>query len=91
MYPPRKDPITNQYINRLTTKLDPSLPPIKEKHSPGFKPLLNDAHNTNSTEDEPNDSADNSSSDKKDYVNILKVTNNEDIDWQIQRWELTSS
>ena len=34
MYPPRKDPIPNQYIQKLTTEKDPSLPPHFEKYLP---------------------------------------------------------
>ena len=64
MYPPRKDPIPNQYINKLITKQDPSLPPIIEKHTPGYKPLFSDIHDPNSTEDYPNDFAYNSHNEK---------------------------
>ena len=34
MSPPRKDPIPNQYINRLITEQDPSIPPIIAKYPP---------------------------------------------------------
>ena len=47
MSPPIKYPIPNKDINILITKQDPSLPPINI--TPGFKPLFNDAHNTNIT------------------------------------------
>ena len=39
---------------------------------------LNDARNTNSTEDDPNNSTDNTCNQKEDSVNKLKVTNNKD-------------
>ena len=68
MSPLRKDTIPNQDINRLITKKYPSLPPIKEKHPTGFKPLFNDAHDPNSTEDDPNNSTDNSRYEKEYYV-----------------------
>ena len=64
MSPPRKYPVPDQYINRLITKQDPSLPPIKEIYTPEFKTLFNDARDQNSTEDDRNDSADNSHSEK---------------------------
>ena len=80
MSPPKKDTITDQYINILITKQDPSLPPIIAKHPPGNKPLFNDTHGANSTEDNPNDFTDNSLNEKEDYVNKLKVTNNKDND-----------
>ena len=48
MSPPRKDPIPDQYINRLITKQDPSLTPIKARYPTGFKSLFNDTHNPNS-------------------------------------------
>ena len=41
---PRKDPIPNQDINRLSTKKDKSLPPQLAKISLGFKLLINEAH-----------------------------------------------
>ena len=56
MSPSIKDPITNQYINRLITEQDPIIPPIKAKYYPGFKLLFNDSRDPNSTEDGPNDS-----------------------------------
>ena len=37
MSPPIKDPITYQYINKLITEKDPSLPPHLSKYSPGYK------------------------------------------------------
>ena len=80
MSPPRKDPITNQYTNIFSTKKYQSLPLHLEKYPPGYKSLLNDAHDTNSTEDDRNDSTDNSFNKKEDYVNNLKVANNKDND-----------
>ena len=80
MSPPRKDPITNQYTNIFSTKKYQSLPPHLEKYPPGYKSLLNDAHDPNSTEDVRNNSTDNSRNKNEDSVNNLKVTNNEDND-----------
>ena len=40
MSPPRKDPISIQNINILITEQDPSLPPIIEKYTHGYKPLF---------------------------------------------------
>ena len=50
MLPPRMDPIPNQDINILITKKYQSLPPHLAKYPPGFKLLINDAHDPNSTE-----------------------------------------
>ena len=58
--PTKNDPIPNQDINRLIAKQDPSLPLMKAKYPPVFKPLFNDAHDHKSTEDDPNYSTDNS-------------------------------
>ena len=80
MSPPRKDPIPNQCINRLTNQQYPSLPPIIEKHTTVYKQLFNDTHDPNYTETDPNDSIDNSLNENKCYVNKLKVNNNEDND-----------
>ena len=76
MSPLRKYPIPNQYINRLITKKYPRLPPILEKYPPGFKPLFNDTHDPNSTEDDPNNSTDNSRNEKEYSMNKLEVNNN---------------
>ena len=76
MSPSIKDPITNKYINRLITEQDPIIPPIKAKCPPGFKPLFIDAHDPNGAEYVPNYSTDNSSNEKEDSSNKLKVTNN---------------
>ena len=80
MYPPIKDPITNKYINISITKKYPSFPPHLEKYPPRYKSLLNAAHDSNSTEDDRNYSTDNSRNDKEDFVNNMKVSNNEDND-----------
>ena len=64
MLPPRMDPIPNQDINILITKKYQSLPPHLEKYPPGFKSLLNHAHDHNSLEDDNNDSTDTSRNDK---------------------------
>ena len=76
MSPPRKDPSPNQDINIFITKQYPILPPIKAKCPPGFKPLFIDAHDPNGAEYVPNYSTDNSSNEKEDSANKLKVTNN---------------
>ena len=82
MYPPIKYTITDQDINRLTTQHYPSLQPIIEKYPTGCKPLFNDTHDPNYTEDDPNYSTDNSSNEKKYSVNKLKVNDNEDNDYE---------
>ena len=41
--------ISNQDINRLITEKYPGLPPYLSKYPPGYKLLLKDAHDTNST------------------------------------------
>ena len=68
MSPPRKDPIPNQYINRLITEKDHFFPKHLAKIPPGFKSLLNDAHDPNSTEDNLNDSTYTSRNEKEDSV-----------------------
>ena len=77
---PRKDSIPNQDINRWITQQDPSLPPIIEKYTTEYKPLFNDMHDPNYTEDDPNDSTDNYCNENEDYVNKMKVNNNADKD-----------
>ena len=77
MSPPIKDPVPNQYINRLTNGQAPSLPPIIAKYIPGYKSLFNGRHDPNSTEDYPNGSTCNSRNEKEDSVDKLKVNNNE--------------
>ena len=37
MFTPRNDPITNQYINRLSTKKYQIIPPQLAKYRPGYK------------------------------------------------------
>ena len=49
MLPPRKEPITNQYINRLITEKDQSLTQHLETFPLGFESLINEAHDHNST------------------------------------------
>ena len=80
MLPPRKDPIPNQDINILITKKYQILSPHLAKFPPGFKSLINDANDPNSTEDDRNDSTDTSRNERKYSVNNLEVTNNKDID-----------
>ena len=79
-FPPRKYPIPNQDINRLITKKYQSLPPHLEKFLPGYKLLINDGHDPNSTEYDHNYSTDTSCNEKEDSVNNLKFINNKDID-----------
>ena len=73
IYPPRKDPIPNQYSNIIINEQDPILPPILEKYRTGYKKLFNDTHDTNKTEDELNDSAGNSRTEIDDCLNKLNV------------------
>ena len=80
MSPLRKDMIPNQYINRLSTKKFQTFPPHLAKFPPGFKLLLNEAHDHNSTEDDRNDSTDTSPNAKEYPVNNMKIINNKDID-----------
>ena len=68
MSPPRKDPIPNQDINRLTTIKYQSFSPHLAKFPPRFELLINYAHDTNSTEDDCNDSTDTSRNEKEYYV-----------------------
>ena len=49
MSSPRKDPIPYQYINRLIKNQYTSLPPHLAKYYPGYKLLLDNAHDPNST------------------------------------------
>ena len=58
MPPPRKDPIPNQDSNRIVTQQDSILPPILEKYPIGYKPLFNNTHYPNNTDDDLNDSTD---------------------------------
>ena len=63
--PPRKDPITNQDINRLITEKYQILPPHLAKYPPGFKVLINYAPDPNSTEGDCNDSINTSRNEKE--------------------------
>ena len=47
--PPRKDPISNQDINRLISKKYQSLTQHLSKYTPGYGSLINYAHDPNST------------------------------------------
>ena len=49
MSPSRKDPIPNQYINRIITQKYPSLPPIIAKYPTVYESLFNDMNDTNIT------------------------------------------
>ena len=80
MSPTRNDIIQNQDNNRSITKKYQNFPPHLANPPPGFKPLLNDTHNPNSTEDGLNDSTDTALNEKEDFVNNMRVTNNKDID-----------
>ena len=74
MSPPRKYPIPNQYINRLRTEKDQSLPPHLAKYYPGYKSLINEA------EDDCNYYIDTTHTDKEDYVKNQNNNNNKDND-----------
>ena len=78
--PPRKYQIPNHYIKILITQKYPILPPIIAKHTTGYKPLFNDTHDPNYSEDDPNDSTNNLRNKNEDFVNKMKVNNNEDND-----------
>ena len=54
MSTPRMDPIQNLDSNRLINEKDPILLSYLSKYPPGYKSLLNDAHDPNSTEDDRN-------------------------------------
>ena len=54
MSPPRKYPIKNQESNIIINKQDPMFPPLLEKYPTGYKPLFNDTHYPNETEDDLN-------------------------------------
>ena len=69
MSPPRKYPIQNQYINRLSTKKYQSLPAKLAKYPPGYKSLINEA------EYDRNGSTDRLITDKEDYVKNMKAIN----------------
>ena len=64
MSPPRKDTIPNQDTNILGTKKYQCLAPHLETFTPGFKSLINEAHDHNSIEDDRNYSIDTSRNDK---------------------------
>ena len=76
MYPQRKDPIPNQYINMLGTEKCQIPPPQLARFRPGYKSLRNQA------EDYCNDSTDTSRTNKEDYVENLKAINNKNIDYK---------
>ena len=76
MSPPRNNPD----INILITEKYPILPLHLEKYTPGYKSLLNDAHDPNSTEDDRKYSTSNSHNEKEYSIKNIKVTNNEDND-----------
>ena len=80
MSPPRNYPIPNQYISRLITEKDPSLPPHLAKYPPGYKSLLNDAYYQNSKEDDRNDYIYTWNNYNEGSINNFKVTNNKDND-----------
>ena len=73
--PPREDTIPNQDNNILITEQDPSLTTIMAKYPHKYKPLFNDTHDPNSTEDDPDDYTDNSRNEKESSVNKIKTLN----------------
>ena len=73
MSPPRKDPIPNQDSNRIITQQDPILPPLLQKYPTGYKPLFNNTHYPNKTDDNLNYSTDNSCTEIDGYFNKLNV------------------
>ena len=79
MSPPRKYLIPKQDNNRSKTDKDQKFPPHLAKFPPGFKSLINKAHDHNSAEDDHNYSTDTSRNDKEYFVQNLKVINNKDI------------
>ena len=76
----REDPIPNQYINILTTKKYQSLPLHLKTFLPGFKSLINYAHDPNIIEYDRNDFTNTSLNDKEYSVKNPKVTNKKYID-----------
>ena len=78
--PQRKDTIKNQDTNRIINEQDPIIPPLLAKYHTGYKPLFNDTHHPNKTEDDINDSTDNSRIDIDYYLNKLNVNKDEDKD-----------
>ena len=82
MYHPRKDKTPNQNINRWITQQYSSLPPIIKKYTRGYKPIFNDTHDPNSTDDEPNDYTNSSRNKDKDFLIKPKTNNNVDKDYE---------
>ena len=80
MSPPRKDPILNQDSDRIINEQYPSLPPLLEKYPTVPKPLFNDTHCPNKTEDVVNDYTDDSGTEVNDYLNKLNVKKDDDTD-----------
>ena len=80
MSTPRKDMILNQYINRIINEKDPIIPPFLAKNPTGYKPLFNDTHYPNKTEDGLNYSTYNSHTEIDDNLNNLNVNKYEDKD-----------
>ena len=70
MYPPRKDPITNQDNNTLDIETDQSLPPHVPPLPPGFKSLRKDANydNTETTGTSYTEKYDTSRTNRDDYI-----------------------
>ena len=78
--PQRKDTIKNQDTNRIINEQDPIIPPLLSKYHTVYKPLFNDTHHPNKTEDDINDSTDNSRTDIDNYLNKLNINRDEDKD-----------
>ena len=80
VFPPRKDPIKNQYITRIITQQYPKLPPNLSKVPTGNKPFIDNTKFSNPTENEHTDTTDNSCNDNKDNVDKINVEKQEDKD-----------
>ena len=82
MSPPRKATIINQDSNKIINREDPILQSILEKYPTGYKPLFNDTHYSNKTEDGLNDSTYNSCTYIDDYLNKLHIDKDEDKNYE---------
>ena len=76
----REHPITNQDSNRIINEQYPILPLLPEKYPIVYKPLFNDTHYPNKTEDNRNDYTDNPSNCIDNYLNKPNVKNDEGND-----------
>ena len=80
--PPRKDLIPNKNKNTLLIKKYHSLPPHLPKFPPGFKSLRNEASNDHDEyiDTSRNDKDHLERTDKYEYIENLKSTNNKNSD-----------